>query len=154
MTTEHQKTLEEEAFWRLIEENTDRVSTAARTVFAEAEAAACEENHIRNYSAGPGHYEESMHKTYLAAAELTDRDREVLSEIWRAALSAAASIDPDDMTPAHGVIRGADHWYYRVISSLVEYVLREKKREELRKTAAREPKDFTDTPFDFTDTPF
>ena len=124
MTTGPQRTREEEVFWQLLEENTDRVSTVARTVFAEAEAAACAENHIGNYTPDPDDHEESMHKMYLAGAELTDRDREILSEIWRAALSAATSIDPDDMTPAHGVVRGADHWYYRMISSMVENVLR------------------------------
>ena len=149
MTTEYQPTPEEEAYRRLFADNKEMLSEAARTIFAAAEVEAYKFNLCRNYAYQPFEYDEAMEKMRLAATEITGRDRELLAKLWRSALAAAASIDPDDETPAgHKVTSGDVHWYYRMASGMVEEVLQEKKTAELReKAAGREPEEDFDLPF-------
>ena len=112
MTTEYRSTREEEAYGRLLEETEGSLSGAARTVLGEAQSAAYKAYMVRSYCfQWHMEYDEAMDRMRLAAAELTDRDRELLAWLRHAALAAAASIDPDDETPAgHRVYLGALHW--------------------------------------------
>ncbi len=91
---------------------------------------------MRSYCLEPEEYDDAREKIRLPAAELGDRDRKLLMEIRRAALAAAASIDPDDYeTPVgHRVYLGDLHYCYRVLSSMVEEILREKNTEEKPET--------------------
>ena len=94
----------------------------------------------------------------LGAACITDSVNELLAKLWRAALAAAASIDPADETlVGHKVNLGNLHRYYRMFSGMVEEILQErmilqqKKYAELKeKIAEREPDDLSD----FSDGPF
>ena len=149
MTIEHQATPEEEAYGRLLDEIWGMLSEPARAVLREAHSAAYAANMVHSYSFGPEEYEEAMQKMRYAAAELTDRELELLAKLWRAALAAAASIDPDDETVVgHKVDRGNLHRYYRMFSGMVEEILQEKKIAELHKEMAeREPADVWDIPF-------
>jgi hypothetical protein len=149
MPTEHQELQEEVTYVRLYEEQKEMVSEAARTILAEAESAAYAENLVHNYCFQPQEYDEAIEKMRHTAAALTNRDRKLLAKLWRAALAAAASIDSDDETPAgHKVDRGNVHWYYRMLSGMVEKILEEKKIAELREKAAElEPVDLLDCPF-------
>jgi hypothetical protein len=148
MTTEHQTTREEEAYWRLLEEM--ELSKAARTVLEEAQSAAYRANMVRSYCFQPEEYEEAMEKMRLAATKLSDRECERLAKLWRAALAAAASIDADDFeTPAGRRVYSGDlHYYYRMVSGMVEQILQEKRYAGYRKEIAeREPVDLPDAPF-------
>lgn len=138
MTTEHQTTREEEAYWRLLKEKEDMLSERVRTILSEAELAAYSEHMVHNYSFSPEEYEEAMEKMRLAAVNLTDREHELLAKIWRASLAAAASIDANDFESLAGyrVYSGDLHWYYRTQSSMIERTLQAKKSEELRKEIA------------------
>lgn len=151
MTTEHQTTPEEEAYGRLVEEARVVFSAAAGTVLSEAEGVSYGDNLVRNYASQPEDYEEAMDKMRLAATELTDRDQELLARLWRAALAAAASIDPYDRTPVayYKADQEDFHWFYRTLSGMVEEILQEKKIAEQREIAMREPdpEDFEDIPF-------
>jgi hypothetical protein len=106
---------------------------------------------MRNYSfQWPEEYDEAMNRMRLAASILTERDQELLAKLWRAALAAAASIDPHDFsTPAgHRVYRRDFHDYYEMVSGMVKSVLQEKNIAELRKKSAElEPEDTEDVPF-------
>jgi hypothetical protein len=144
----YRKTPEEEAYGRLLNESEEVLSESARTVLEKAEATAHAEHLVRSYCLHPEEYDEAMAKMRRAATELTDRECKLLARIWRAALASAASIDPDDETPAgHRVDRGDVHHYYRMVSGMVESTLLEKRVEEHRKAADREPEDFEDIPF-------
>jgi hypothetical protein len=148
MTTEHQTTREEEAYWRLLEEMD--LSKAARTVLEEAQSAAYAANMVYSYCFQLEEYEEAMEKMRPAATTLTDHECELLGKLWRAALAAAASIDADDFeTPAGRRVYSGDlHWFYRMSSSMVEKILQEKKYAGFRKEIAeREPVDLPDPPF-------
>ncbi len=124
MTTECQMTPEEEAYGRILEEKEEMLSEVACNILAEAESVAYAEYMVRNYCFQPEEYDEAMEKMRLAAAKLTDWDRELLAELVRAAKAAAASIDPDDATPAgRGVYLGYFHHYYKMVSDMVEYTL-------------------------------
>lgn len=149
MTTEHQTTPEEETYGRLVEEAREVFSTAAATILTEAEGAAYGDNLIRSYIFGPEEYEEAMDKMRLAAVELTDREHELLAKLWRAALAAAASIDPEDDTPVayYKARQGDFHWYYRMLSGMVQEILQENKSAMLREAAEKKPDDFSDFPF-------
>jgi hypothetical protein len=155
MNTEHQMTPEERAFDQLLDEQWELLSEAARTVFIEADGAAYAAYMVRSRSfQWPSEYDEALEKMRLAAAELTDREHELLSKLWRAALAAAASIDSEDFATLAGycVYRGNLHRYYRMLSEMIEYVLQEKMREKWeaerqKKLAEREPEDSSDIPF-------
>jgi hypothetical protein len=166
MTLEHQTTREVTAYQRIVEENLEMLSEAARTIAGEADLAAYTENLIHNVIFGAEDYYEAMEKMCLAAAGLTVRDRKILTKLWRAALAAASSIDPDDYEAPVGdrVYRENLHQYYRMVSSMVEESLQaksiaeiQKKISELREEAAKwipvkqmvdgEPEDFSDILF-------
>ena len=149
MRHEDLMTPEEDAYARLIEEAREVFSGAAGTVISEAEGAAYGENLIRTYIFHPDEYEEALDKMRLAAAELTYRERKLLARLWRAALAAAASIDPSDGRPVdyYKAVRGDFHWHYRMLSGMIEKVLQERVSAELREIAMREPDDFADVPF-------
>lgn len=124
MTTEYQLTREEEAYERLLEEKGEMLSKPARTVLGEANRAAYKECMVRSYCFQPQEYEEAMEKMRLAATDFTSQDRELLAEVVHAAKAASASIGPNDRTPiGHKVNRGDVHWYYRMVSVMVEEIL-------------------------------
>ena len=142
MFTEHRETPEEEAFWRLFEETEGVLSEAAYTLLDTAKGAAYAANMVHNYSFQPQEHEEAEQKMRAAAAGLTQRDRELLGRLWRVALAAAASLDPDDhetmVKPR--IYVGDLHWNYTEASSMVEDVLEEKEAKEYEKESAeREP---------------
>ena len=119
-------TPEEEALEELLALNKEVLSEAARTLLDEAFLASCKENLAPNYSFCPAEYEEIMQKMRLEATRLTDPDREHLAKIVRAGKAAASSIDPDDETPAgYRYWRGDVHWYYEMMSYMVDEVLQD-----------------------------
>jgi alkylhydroperoxidase family enzyme len=144
MTPEHRATPEEKAYGRVLDETWEMSSEAARTIIGEAQSAAYAANMVRSYCFQPEEYDEAMEKMRLAAAKLSDRERELLAKLWRAALAAAASIDSEDFETLAGyrVYSGDLHWYYRMLSGMVEKILEEKRLAELQKEhAEREPED-------------
>ncbi len=128
MANEHRMTWEEEALGRLLDKK-DSLSEAGRTVLEEARDAAYRAELVESYSYDPREYYEAMEKMRLAAAELTDGDCELFTTLWRAALTAAASIDPYDFETLVGyrVCRVDLYRYYRMVSDMIEEVLWEKK---------------------------
>ena len=127
MTTEHQTTPEEEAYGRLFEETKEVLSEAARNLLETARGAAYADNMVHNPSFQPQEYHEAMGEMRLAADRLTDRDRELLGRLWRAALATAA-IDPGEGAETLGgydPYRGKLHFYYREASGMVEDILKE-----------------------------
>jgi hypothetical protein len=151
MITEHQTTLEEEAYRRLQDEIWEKLSESARAVIQEAQSAAYAANMVHNYCfQWHFEYDEHMDKMRLAAVGLTDGEHKLLAKFWRAALAAAASIDSEDYESLAGyrVYSGNVHSYYRMLSGMVEDILEEKRTGELRdEIARREPEDLTDLPF-------
>ena len=145
MTTEHQTTREEKVYGRLLEEVEDMLSEAVRTILSEAQAAAYAECMVHNYCFQPEEYDEAIEKMSLAAAKLTDSEHLLLAKIWRTALAAAASVDADDNESLAGyrVYSGDLHYYYRMVSSMVERTLQAKKHDEFRKELA-EPESVDD----------
>ena len=76
-----------------------------------------------------------MGKMCLATMELTDREHELLVRLWCAAKAAHHSlIRPRRFRDSTGykVYRADLHSYYRVLSSMVEETLQEKRRAEQR----------------------
>lgn len=127
MTTETQTTSEVEAYNRLLEKEKEMLSRTALTILNEAKVEAYKRNLCRNYAYQLEEYDEAMEWMRLAATKLTEQDCKGLAKLWRAALAAAASIDPDDRTPAGPKVGWGDvHWYYRMVSSMVEEILQEK----------------------------
>ena len=119
-------TLEEEALGELWALNKEVLSEAARTLLDEAYGASYADNLAPNYCPGREEYEEAMQKMRLEATRLTDPDREHLAKIVRAGKAAASSIDPDDQTPAgYKVCQGDFHWYYEMMSYMVDEVLQD-----------------------------
>ena len=142
------ETPEEEAYERLLNESEEVLSESARTVLEKANAMAYAMHLVRSYCLQPEEYDEAMAEMRRAAAELTDWESGLLWKLWRAALASAASIDPDDETPAgHRVYRGDVHHYYRMASGMVERTLLEKMWEEDRRAAEREPENYDEIPF-------
>ncbi len=137
-------TPEEEAYDRLLDETKEILSLAAHTILEEAKTEAYKLILCHNYAYQLNEYDEAMDKMRLAAAKLTDQDCKLLAKLWRAALAAAASIDPDDRTPAgYRVGRGDYHRFYRMVSRMVEKTLRDKEFAELReKISNQEPEDY------------
>ncbi len=153
MNNEYPATPEEKAYDQLADEQWELLSEVGRTIFGRAEVEAYRLYLCSRYSYQlPWELDKAMDEMHVAAAELTVLDCKLLAPLWRAALAAAASIDPDDRTTLvgdGGVYRGALHRYYRQISSMVERILSEKKMEAKpqRKAAERVPEDFSDIPF-------
>ncbi len=128
MTTDHRTTPEEEAYGRLLKENEEVLSEAARTLLNRATSTAYGMTLAYNYCLQPQEYEEAVERMRAAAAGLTELDRELLGWIWRAALAAAASIDPGEGGETLGGYdryRGPLHWYYREASGMIEDILKE-----------------------------
>jgi hypothetical protein len=150
MTNEHRSTPEEEAYGRLVIEKWETLSEAARTVLSEAQTAAY--GAFMVYNCGfqwPQEHDEAMERMSIAAANLTDREHQLLAKIWRAALAAAASVDADDFESLaeFRVYSGDLHSYYRMVSGMIERTLQKKIEEARRELAEREPIDYTDVPF-------
>ena len=150
MTSEHQTTQEEKAYGRLLNEREDMLSEAVRTMLSEAQSAAYAECMVHNYCFQPEEYDEAIEKMSLAAAKLTDSEHQLLAKIWRAALAAAASVDADDYESLAGyrVYSGDLHYYYRMVSSMVERTLQAKKHDDFQKELAeQESEDDSEVPF-------
>ncbi len=148
--TELQKTREEKAYWRLLEEKEAMLSETVRIILSEAESAAYKAHMVHNYSFAPEEYEEAMEQMRRAAAELTDRECALLATLWRAALAAASSLDPYDFETFAGfrVYQGDLYRYYRMFSGMIEEVVWEKKLVDFRKEMAEEELiDQSDVPF-------
>jgi hypothetical protein len=120
-------TPEEEALGELLALNKEVLSEAARTLLDEAYLASYKDTLAEAYYCFQREeYEEAMQKMRLEATRLTDRDREHLAKIVRAGKAAASSIDPDDETPAgYRYCRGELHWYYEMISEMVDDALQD-----------------------------
>jgi hypothetical protein len=120
-------TLEEEALGELVALNEEVLSEAARTLLSEAYLAAYKDTLAEAYCClQREEYQEAMQKMSLEATRLTDRDREHLAKIVCAGKAAASSIDPDDHTPAgYRYCRGDLHWYYEMLSEMVDEVLQD-----------------------------
>jgi hypothetical protein len=152
MTTRHQETPQERTFYQLIDEGGESLSEAAQTVVGHALLIAYTEYRINSLTYVPQGYEDDHMKTMRsAAAELTEHDCEGLAKIWRAALAAAASIDPYDYETLVGWREyPADLYrFYRMVSSKVEEVESETRRAEFRKKmlTEHEPIDDEDASF-------
>ncbi len=150
MPTEHQITPEERAFHHLRLEQREQLSETALTVLQGAYEVAYNANMMPSMSFGPPDADEIMEEVYPAAAELSDHECKQLTRIWCAALSAAASVDPDDYeTLIHYRVYRADlHDFYRHFSGLVEGIVRKKRYAEIQKEVAeRKPPDGEDIPF-------
>jgi hypothetical protein len=149
MTTKHQITREEKAYGRLLDEIWEMLSEPAHALIEEAQSAAYETNLVYHRCFQPEEYDEAMEKMRLAAAKLSNHECELLAKLWRAALAAAASIDPSDKgLVAHKVDGRNLHEYYRMISGMVEKILEERRIAELDKEFAEmDPEDLSDIPF-------
>jgi hypothetical protein len=149
MTTEHQETQQEKAYIQFRDGFWQVLSEPARTLIGVAQDVAITEN-LDNYCFQPEEYDEAMEEMRLAAARLTEREHKLLAKLWRVALAAAASIDPDDYETLVGdrVYRGDLHSYYRMFSSMVEGTLWEKIiAEDRKKIAESKPEDPEYIPF-------
>jgi hypothetical protein len=135
---ERYATPEEDTCERLIKDSWEELTEPARTMLAEADAAAYADNLVHNYCFQPEEYEEAAESLYHAALETTERDCEILAKIWRVALAAAASIDPADETPAGHKINRGDVHYYRMFSRMIEEALQEKDHPSLRDSRAEQ----------------
>ncbi len=148
MKNAYRETPEEEAYWRLLDENWAKISESARTVIRTAHGTAGAEHLVRNEVLGKEEYDEIITCMRRAAAKLTDRECKLLAKLSRVALASAVSIDPDDETPAgFRIVRGDDHYFFEMVSDMVEGALREKGVEEGRKAVEREPEDYDEIPF-------
>lgn len=155
MNNEYQVTPEAKAFRRLVSEHWESLSDPARTVLEEAHLTAHLYYMVSTYNFEvPGKFDRAIDRMHHAAAMITDREHKVLVEVWRAALTAAASVDPEDFETLVGRrAYAADlHGYYRMLSSMVETVLQEKRSAELEKAfleelAEREAMDEEELPF-------
>src|SRR5215211_6676678 len=127
MTIEYRETPEEIIFEQLVDDEWALLSDAACTVLRKALVAAYKAYMVHTYCYGVEE-DDDMKAMRLAAAELTDHDCEGLTKIWRSALAAAASVDPYDYeTLVKRKVDCADlHGFYRMVSSKVEEVERQK----------------------------
>ena len=147
MTNTHQTTPEEEAYERLLDENWDALSESARCVITEAHAAAYKHHLVSNVCFMLEEYEEALEKMRLAAADVTDRGCELLMELARRAIAAAASVDlfDEDTLVGYGTYRRDLHGYYQMVSDMIRDALYDKWR---RKRSAEEGRiDFDNVPF-------
>jgi hypothetical protein len=132
-------TPEEDTCERFIRDSWEGLTEPARTMIEEARRAAYGANLVHNYCFQPEEYEEAAQNLYHAALETTERDCEILAQIWGLALAAAASIDPADETPAgHRITRRNVHYYYMIFSKMIEEALQEKNHPFLRNARAEQ----------------
>lgn len=147
MNKEPKRTPEEGALCRFVDENYKTLSEAARTIIDEADSASHANWMVRLYGYQEGDHEYHMKNMHLAATELSEREHKILVQIWRAALVAAASLDPEDYETVVGyrVFRGDLHYCYRMFASMIEEVLNERTwgmlEAELRRSAERTTKE-------------
>jgi hypothetical protein len=137
MTTEHQRTPEEEAFDRLLDEKWTLLSEHARELIGLALHEAYKYNLIHNYAYQPFEYFMCMADMVRLAGELDDQDREFSAEVGRAATAAAAALNPEDERPAggHRVCIGDVHRYYDMVSGMIVEALEprtDRERKEAR----------------------
>jgi hypothetical protein len=121
MTTEYRKTREEEAFERLLDEKRDLLSEDALELVGTAQYEAYKYNLIRTYSYQPFEYSMGMEDMVRLSGELSYQEREIIVAVGRAAAAAAAAIDPEDERSAgHKVSKGDVHYYYEMVSGMIE----------------------------------
>jgi hypothetical protein len=146
MTTENRWTPEEEAFERLLDEKQGMLSEHALALVGTAHDEAYAKFLVKSHCYQPEEYVEAMEKMLGLAVELTDHEREVLAEISFAALNAAASIDPDDKTPAggHRVLMVDVHWYYWTISDMIGHTLQKETEVERQREITKLRKDLAE----------
>ena len=138
MRTDHQKTQEEKAYWRLLDEARVRLSWPAHALFCLADNLAYAEYMVPNYIASEEDYDEADDKMRFVAAGLTDGDFELLTAIVRAAKAAASSVEPDDYETIAGVREHPANlrlWYGNT-AAMLEETLRE---ERARRVAMQDP---------------
>jgi hypothetical protein len=136
MTTEYQRTREEDVFERLLDEKWGELSEEAHSIVRTAYVEAYKYNLVRSYSYQPFEYFMGMEDMVRLSGELGDHEREILLEVGRAAAAAAAVIDPEDKRPAGYRGYGWNvHHYYKMMSGMIEEALQPKtnaEREEAR----------------------
>jgi hypothetical protein len=132
MKPEHRITQVERACEFRIEEDRTMLCDEIHTVYDYAESAAYAARLMPNYGLKPQEYEYAKAEIRRAAAELSDYDRLLLARAGRANLAAAASIDPEDEDKhlGHGTCLGDRYRHYRLVSDIIEQVLREIAAEE------------------------
>jgi hypothetical protein len=145
MTTEHQRTPEEEAFDRILDEKWTLLSEHARELIGLALHEAYKYNLIRSYAYQPFEYFMGMEDMVRLAGELTGDEREILAEVGRAAGATAATIDPEDERPAgYKVCRGDVHDYYAMAASMIEEALKPETDMEREDARVRLWEDYAD----------
>ena len=136
MQTEYKRTREEEAFYRLLDEKQSLLSEDALKLVGLAQHEAYKYNLVSNYAYQPVEYFMGMEDMVRLAGELGDQEREFIATVGRAATAAAAAIDPEDERPAGYKVCGGDvHYYYEMVSGMIEKALGPKthrEREEAR----------------------
>jgi hypothetical protein len=139
MAKGYRETREQEAYGRLLEKHRELLSDAGYSVLEQARSAANAAFTSPDYRFQPQEYYKATQMMRRLADELTDRDRVRLSKIARAALAAAASIDPDDEDTSlwERVFLGKLYWNYRTVSNMLGDILREKVAEEWLKATGR-----------------
>ncbi len=135
MTPEHQTTLQESAYWRMLDEVWETLSWPAQALFRKASTLAYEWHMQRSYFPDA---EEAWDKMGFVAEGLIDRDQELLTRIVRAARTAANSLDPeDDETVAGFRVHPANlHRWYEMTAQEIERTLR---KENARRRAMKDP---------------
>jgi hypothetical protein len=147
MATYHEMTQEGEAFGRFSDENEDKLSPAAHTLIEEAGEAAYREYLVDSVCYQPSEYETACEEMRVAAAQLTDLDLELLKQLVRRVLVAAASIDSfdEDTLVGYRVYRRDLYQYYDMAARMIRFALyREFAR---RASAEQEPIDESELPF-------
>ncbi len=147
MATYHEMTQEEEAFGRFYDENEDKLSPAAHNLKEEAGGAAYNEYLAYGYCYQPSEYEMACENMRVAAAQLTDLDLELLKQLVRRTLIAAASIDPFDEETLVGyrVYRRNLYQYYDMAARMIRHALYEEIYR--RHFAEQDPIDESELPF-------
>jgi hypothetical protein len=135
MKPDHRATQVETACQFRIEEDRTKLCYEVHTVYDYAESAAYAAQLLPNYGSKPQEYEYDKEEFRRAAAELSDYDRLLIARAGRANLAAAASIDPkdEDKYLGDGKYLGDRYRHYRLISDIIEDVLREVAAEDYLK---------------------
>ncbi len=128
---------------RLIEEARSMLCEEVHTVYDLAVSAAYAAPPMPNYGLKPQQYEYAKEEARRAAAELFDYDCLLLARAARANLAAAAAIDPADENKQlrDGTYLGDRYRHYRLVSDIIEDVLREKAAEEYLKGVEQDDED-------------
>ena len=140
MATGYRETREQKDYERMFEKHRELLSDAGYYVLQQARSAAYAAFMTRPaYRFQPQEYYEATQKMRRVTDELTERDRVRLSKIARAALAAAASIDPDDedSTLWERWHLGKLYWMYRTVSNMLGDILREGAAKEWLKATGR-----------------